>query len=202
MKAFFHALLLLLIITDPLGNIPLFIAALGRVSPERRPRVIWRESLVAFLILAAAMLVGRSLMGLLGLSDESIKAAGGVILFLIAINMVFPGSGARLGEGPSQGEPFIVPIAVPLISGPSAMAMAMLIAAEDPSRMLEWIAALILCIGVTVLVLFASGRIKELLGEQVLVAIERLMGLILTAVAIDMMLNGAAAYIERFIARG
>lgn len=202
MKAFFHALLLLLIITDPLGNIPLFIAALGRVGPERRPRVIWRESLVAFLILAAAMLVGRSLMGLLGLSDESIKAAGGVILFLIAINMVFPGSGARLGEGPSQGEPFIVPIAVPLISGPSAMAMAMLIAAEDPSRMLEWIAALILCIGVTVLVLFASGRIKELLGEQVLVAIERLMGLILTAVAIDMMLNGAAAYIERFIARG
>lgn len=201
MNAFFHALILLVLITDPLGNIPLFIVALDRVAPERRSRVIWRESLIAFLILAAAMLAGRGIMAFLGLSDESIKAAGGVILFLIAINMVFPGSGARLGEGPSQGEPFIVPIAVPLISGPSAMAMAMVIAAGDPSRMLEWLAALVICIGVTVLVLFASGRIKKLLGEQGLVAIERLMGLVLTAVAIDMMLNGAAAYLAKFLAR-
>lgn len=198
MKSFFHALILLVLITDPLGNIPLFIAALGRVAPERQAKVIWRESLIAFLILAAAMLAGRGIMAFLGLSDESIKAAGGVILFLIAINMIFPGSGARLGEGPTEGEPFIVPIAVPLISGPSAMAMAMVIAANDPSRMLEWLAALAICIGVTVAVLFASGRIKKLLGEQGLVAIERLMGLVLTAVAIDMMLNGAADYIKKF----
>jgi small neutral amino acid transporter SnatA (MarC family) len=145
------------------------------------------------------MLLGRSLMDLLGLSDESIKAAGGVILFLIAINMVFPGSGAQLGGGSGQKEPFIVPIAVPLISGPSAIATAMVIAAEDPTRILEWLTALALCMAAIVIVLFACGRIKKILGEEAIIAIERLMGLLLTAMAIDMMLNGAASYIRKFL---
>jgi MarC family membrane protein len=196
-QGFIHALILLILITDPLGNIPLFISALERVPAGRRGRVILRECLIAYGILLVAMLAGRSILGILGLTDDTLKAAGGVILLLIAINMIFPGSGARLGAGPTEGEPLIVPIAVPLISGPSAMAAAMLIAAEDPSRMLEWILALTICIAVTALSLAASAKLKAILGEQILIAVERLMGLVLTAVSIDMIMKGAAAYIKR-----
>lgn len=195
LKAFIHATILLVLITDPLGNIPLFIAALGRVPPARKTRVILRECAIAFGILLIAMLAGRSILELLDITDDTMKAAGGLILLLIAINMIFPGAGARLGEGPSEGEPLIVPIAVPLISGPSAVAAAMLVAAENPSGILMCIGALLLCIGITAAVLFASSWIKKALGEQIIVAIERLMGLILTAVAMGMLMSGVGSYI-------
>ncbi|MBN2873963.1 MAG: NAAT family transporter [Spirochaetales bacterium] len=191
---FLHAVLLLILVTDPLGNIPLFITSLERVAPARRNRVIVREVVVAFLILLLAMIGGRGALGVLGIGDASLKAAGGVILLLIAINMIFPAAGARMGEGPSEGEPLVVPIAVPLIAGPSAIATAMLIAAEDPAKMPLWIGALAISMAVTMISLFMSATFKRLLGVQLLAAIERLMGLVLTAVSIDMIMSGAAAF--------
>jgi MarC family membrane protein len=191
---FLHATLILILVTDPLGNIPLFITALERVAPARRARVILREVSVASGILLLAMIGGRTALGLLGIGDASLKAAGGVILLLIAINMIFPAAGARMGEGPTEGEPLIVPIAVPLIAGPSAIATAMLVAADDPTRMPAWIGALSISMVLTLASLFLSSTFKRLLGVQLLAAIERLMGLVLTAVAIDMIMGGAAAY--------
>lgn len=196
-REFFNALILLVLITDPLGNIPLFISAMARVDEKRKNRVIIRECLIAFAILALAMLSGREILGFLGLSGDTLEAAGGVILLLIAINMIFPGSGAKLGEGGTTGEPLIVPIAVPLISGPSAMAAAMLVAAKDPSRMLEWIGALLICVTLSAISLKACAFLKRVLGDQFLVAVERLMGLVLTAVSIDMLLKGVGAYMAR-----
>jgi len=193
---FLHAALVLILVTDPLGNIPLFITALERVSPARRTRVILREVGVATLILVLSMVGGRAALGVLGIGDASLKAAGGVILFLIAVNMIFPGSGARMGEGPAEGEPLIVPIAVPLIAGPSAIATAMLVAAEDPSRMPAWLAALAIAMAVTLVALFLSSAFKRILGVQLLAAVERLMGLVLTAVSIDMIMGGAVAYFQ------
>lgn len=198
---FLHATLILILVTDPLGNIPLFITALERVTPGRRVRVILRECAVAFGILLLAMIGGRGALGLLGIGDASLKAAGGVILLLIAINMIFPAAGARMGEGPTEGEPLIVPISVPLIAGPSAIATAMLVAADDPSRMPEWIGALAISIAVTLASLLLSSTFKRLLGVQVLAAIERLMGLVLTAVAIDMIMSGASMYFGAIIER-
>lgn len=191
---FLHATLILILVTDPLGNIPLFITALERVAPARRARVILREVSVASGILLLAMIGGRTALGLLGIGDASLKAAGGVILLLIAINMIFPAAGARMGEGPTEGEPLIVPIAVPLIAGPSAIATAMLVAADDPTRMPAWIGALSISMVLTLASLFLSSTFKRLLGVQLLAAIERLMGLVLTAVAIDMIMGGVAAY--------
>jgi MarC family membrane protein len=191
---FLHATLILILVTDPLGNIPLFITALERVAPGRRVRVILRELAVAFGILLLAMVGGNGALGLLGIGDASLKAAGGVILLLIAINMIFPAAGARMGEGPTEGEPLIVPIAVPLIAGPSAIATAMLVAADDPSRMPAWIGALTISMALTLASLFLSSTFKRLLGVQLLAAIERLMGLVLTAVAVEMIMSGAAAY--------
>lgn len=196
---FLHATLILILVTDPLGNIPLFITALERVSAARRTRVILRECAFAFGILLLAMVGGRGALGVLGIGDASLKAAGGVILLLIAINMIFPMAGARLGEGPTEGEPLIVPIAVPLIAGPSAIATAMLVAADDPTMMPMWIAALAISMALTLASLFLSSTFKRLLGVQFLSAIERLMGLVLTAVSVDMIMGGAGAYFGAMI---
>ena len=196
---FLHATLILILVTDPLGNIPLFITALERVSAARRTRVILRECAFAFGILLLAMVGGRGALGVLGIGDASLKAAGGVILLLIAINMIFPMAGARMGEGPTDGEPLIVPIAVPLIAGPSAIATAMLVAADDPSRMPLWIGALAISMALTLASLFLSSTFKRLLGVQLLSAIERLMGLVLTAVSVDMIMGGAGAYFGALI---
>lgn len=193
---FLSATVLLILITDPLGNIPLFIAALKKVKPERQRVVIFRECLIAFLTLLMFMIFGRKFLEVLRLSDEALRVAGGVILFLIAIRMIFPENGARFGDDEGHGEPFIVPIAIPLISGPSAMATVMLIASSAPHRMVEWVGALVLSIAVTTVVFLLSNRILKVLGAQVITAMERLMGLVLTAISIEMLLNGVASYIR------
>jgi len=197
-QTFLSATILLIVITDPLGNIPLFISNMRKVRSERRLKVIVRECAIAFLVLLFFMLFGRQVLTLLRLSEETLKIAGGIILFLIALNMIFPGTGVEVGRDGMADEPFIVPIAIPLVSGPSAMVTSMLIAASDPSRMLEWIAALAITIAVTFVVFFLSDKIRRALGEQVLSAIEKLMGLVLTAMSIEMLLSGVAAYIKQF----
>jgi MarC family membrane protein len=197
-QTFLSATILLIVITDPLGNIPLFISNMRKVKKERRLRVIVRECAVAFAVLLVFMLFGRQLLSLLRLSDETLKIAGGVILFLIALNMIFPGTGATVGQDGLTDEPFIVPIAIPLISGPSAMVTVMLVAGSNPHRMLEWVAALAITIAVTFVVFLASDKIKEAMGHQAISAIEKLMGLVLTAMSIEMLLSGVASYIKQF----
>lgn len=197
-QTFLSATILLIVITDPLGNIPLFISNMKKVKRERRLKIIVRECAVAFVVLLLFMVFGRQMLSLLRLSEETLRIAGGVILFLIALNMIFPGTGVAVGQDGIADEPFIVPIAIPLISGPSAMVTVMLVAGSNPHRMLEWIAALAITIAVTFVVFLASDKIKEALGAQAISAIEKLMGLVLTAMSIEMLLSGAASYIRQF----
>jgi MarC family membrane protein len=199
-QTFLSATIMLIVITDPLGNIPLFISNMERVKRERRLKVIVRECLVAFLVLVFFMVFGRQLLSLLRISEETLKIAGGIILFLIAINMIFPGTGASVGREEEEGEPFLVPIAIPLISGPSAMVSAMLIAGSRPDRLFEWIAAAAITIAVTFVVFLGSERIARALGSRAINAVEKLMGLLLTAMSIEMLLGGVAAYIRQFSA--
>jgi MarC family membrane protein len=194
--SFLSATILLILITDPLGNIPLFISALKQVKPERRRRVVFRECFIAFSVLLTFMFFGKGFLEVMHLTDESLRVAGGVILFLIALKMIFPGEGGHAGNQLS-GEPFIVPIAVPLIAGPSAMATVLLMSTREPERILEWVGALTLTMLVTLLVFLFSGKIQKLLGEQAITALERLMGLVLTAISIEMLLGGVAAYIKK-----
>ncbi|GGX95244.1 MarC family protein [Vogesella alkaliphila] len=194
--SFLSATILLILITDPLGNIPLFISALKQVKPERRRRVVFRECFIAFSVLLTFMFFGKGFLEVMHLTDESLRVAGGVILFLIALKMIFPGEGGHAGNQLS-GEPFIVPIAVPLIAGPSAMATVLLMSTREPERILEWVGALTLTMLVTLLVFLFSGRLQKLLGEQAITALERLMGLVLTAISIEMLLGGVAAYIKK-----
>jgi len=192
---FASATILLLLITDPLGNIPIFANALRNVAPERRPRVILREVLIAFLLLLAFMFVGDSFLRVMNLSGLSLQIAGAVILFLIALRMIFPV--ASKDTEPMEGEPLIVPLAIPALAGPSALATVLLLVSQAPTRRLEWVAALCVTMAVCAVVLVLAERIQRVLGERVVMAFERLMGLILVAISVEMLLRGIRLFVSQ-----
>jgi len=194
--SFSSAVLILLLVMDPVGNIPLFVSLLGELEPRRRNRVIIRECAIAFAVLILFVVSGRFLLDLLGLSESSLNIAGGVILFLIALRMIFRGSEPIFGEQ-IQGEPFIVPLAVPAIAGPTAIATVILLASSAPQRLTEWIVALTAATAVTLALLLFAEKISKLVGARGLLAFERLMGLILTAVAVEMLLRGIEAFVHQ-----
>jgi MarC family membrane protein len=186
--SFASATILLLLITDPLGNIPVFIHALRSVPRQRRALVVLREVLIAFAVLLVFLFFGAQFLQLLHLSDLALQIAGAVVLFLIALRMIFPSDVPAVEE--SASEPLIVPLAIPSLAGPSAMATVMLLADQAPQRRLEWVLALIVTMVVCALVLVLAERIQRWLGDRVVVAFERLMGLILVAIAVEMLIQG------------
>jgi MarC family membrane protein len=190
----FSATILLILVLDPFGNLPIVVSALAKVPAERRARVVLRECFFAYVILAAFMVGGRTFMQWLQLSDASLAIAGGIILFLIALRMVFPHPDGVFGEA-RGGEPFLVPLAVPSIAGPSALATVMLMASRDPAHLPTWAIALTLAMVLTTLVLLAAQKLQAKLGDRVIQAFERLMGLVLTALAVEMLLNGVRAFV-------
>lgn len=192
---FLSAVVLLTLVTDPFGNVPLVNAMLAGVPPARRRLVILRECAIAFAILVLFMLFGHALLELMHLSETSLSIAGGVILFMIAIRMVFAHPEGALGPT-ERGEPFIVPLAVPLIAGPSALATVMLMATREPAKIGMLAVALTVTMALAALVLVLGERLQRWLGDQAMKAIARLMGLILTAIAVEMLLGGIRAFVE------
>ncbi|MBE7941596.1 MULTISPECIES: MarC family protein [Ramlibacter] len=187
---FASATVLLLLITDPFGNIPVFAHALREVAPGRRAWVIVRENLIAFGILVFFLFAGEAFLRVMGLSGTSLQIAGGVVLFIIALRMIFPREGGAPGAALPQGEPLIVPLAIPQIAGPSAMATVILLASQAPAQRWEWVAALTVTIAAGAVVLLLAERLQRVLGERFVIAMERLMGLILVAVAVEMLVRG------------
>ncbi len=195
--SFASAVVILLLVADPLGNIPLFLSLMRHVEQRRRARVIVRECLIAFVVLLAFAFFGSALFDLLGISYRSLNIAGGVILFLIAVKMIFHDPDqAIFGDAPSD-EPFIVPLAIPSIAGPAAIATVILLVSRAPERILEWIGALALALLAMLVTLLFADRIARRLGERGLLAFERLMGLILTAIAVEMSLRGIEDFVHQ-----
>lgn len=192
---FLSAVVLLILVVDPFGNVPLIPALVSGCAPERRTWVVVRECMIAYVILLAFMFGGQGFLHVMHLSEASLSIAGGVILFLIAIRMVFGNPQQIFGEQ-VQGEPFIVPLAVPFIAGPSALATVMLMATREPAKVGMWAAAITVVMALTTLILASAERIRGLLGEKAVLAIERLMGLILTAIAIEMLLVGIKGFVK------
>ena len=192
----FSATILLILVLDPFGNLPLVVSSLARVPEPRHARVVLRECTFAYVILVAFMVGGRTFLSWLQLTDVSLSIAGGIILFLIALRMVFPHKDGIFGDT-RGGEPFLVPLAVPSIAGPSALATVMLMASRDPAHLGTWVLALTIAMAVTTVVLLAAGRLKAVLGERVIDAFERLMGLMLTALAVEMLLNGVRTFVSQ-----
>lgn len=187
------AFILLLLVLDPLGSLPVFIPIMRDVPPARRAWVAVREVGIAFGVLAAFMFLGEGFLHVMRLSERSLEVAGGVILLIIAIRMIFSHEGGVYGV-PEGREPFIFPLAVPLLAGPSAMATVLLLASRQPDRMLSWVGALAAAMAVSGATLLLCDRIRRLLGDSVVSALEKLMGLVLTAIAVEMILAGLKRY--------
>ncbi|MDX1420913.1 MAG: MarC family protein [Rubricoccaceae bacterium] len=189
---FVSAFVLLFLVMDPVGNVPMFLAALRPVASERRRRVVARELLIALGVLLLFFFAGPYLLRLLGISEPALTIAGGIILFLIALRMIFPSHGTLAEE--VEGEPFVVPLAIPFVAGPSAMAAVMLLVSGDPGRWPVWLGALVGAWGASAGILLLANRLSHALGQRGLVAIERLMGMVLTAIAVEMFMRGVSAF--------
>ncbi|MBW8369230.1 MAG: hypothetical protein K0M70_15405 [Arenimonas sp.] len=189
------AALLLFLILDPLGNIPVFLGLLKPLPAHRRRIVLVRELLIALGVLLAFMWGGKYVLEAMHLRQESVSIAGGIVLFLIGLKMVFPRPEGMFGEMP-DGEPFIVPMAIPLVAGPSGMAAVMLLGSQDPGRMGDWTLALVLAWLGTAVLLFSATSLYKVLGMRVLLAVERLMGMLLVAISVQMLLDGVATYLR------
>lgn len=187
------ATLLLLTIMDPLGNVATFVSALRPVPPEKRLRVIARELVVALVILVAFLFAGPWLLSLLHLKQEALFISGGIVLFLIALKMIFPPS--KHDEEP-MSEPFIVPLATPMVAGPSVLATLLVLVSTQPEMLWSWFAALMIAWAITAAVLLCSPAIARVLRERGAMAVERLMGMLLVMVAVQMFLNGIEHYLK------
>jgi small neutral amino acid transporter SnatA (MarC family) len=189
------AALLLFLILDPLGNIPVFLGLLRSLPPQRQRVVVMRELLIALGVLMVFLWGGRYALELMHLRQESVSIAGGIVLFLIGLRMIFPPPEGLMGDLP-EGEPFIVPLAIPMVAGPSGMAAVMLMGSQEPDRMGAWSLALMIAWAATAALLFSATYLYKWLGLRVLTAIERLMGMVIVAISVQMLLDGITAYLR------
>ena len=195
MNSTLSAALLLFLILDPLGNIPVFLSLLTPLPPKRRRIVLLRELLIALGVLFGFLWCGGYVLEAMHLRQESVSIAGGIVLFLIGLKMIFPSPDGMFGET-LDGEPFIVPMAIPFIAGPSGMASVMLLGSNQPDRMGDWSLALLIAWFGTAVILFSATYLYKVLGQKVLVAVERLMGMLLVAVSVQMFLDGVVTYLK------
>jgi multiple antibiotic resistance protein len=192
------AILLLFLVMDPIGNVPVFMSYLKDVNANRRLWIVARESFIALGILLAFLLLGPELMTLLAITRESLYISGGVLLFLISVGMIFPGAShiGSHGDPEAESEPFIVPLAVPFIAGPSTMAMIMIFRSNPDEPFSLWLIALFIAWVLTAAILMLAPGLSRLLGQRGLTACERLMGMVLTVVAVQMFLNGIQPFLR------
>ena len=188
--SFTSTLIVLLLVMDPIGNIPVFAALLRKLEPARRRLVIVRECAIAFGLLLFFVFFGRTILDLFGLSDSSLN------LFLIALRLIFQHPEGVFGNDNIESEPFIVPLAIPSIAGPSAIATIVLVVSRAPERLTDWIMALAIASTITLLLLLAADRIARHIGRRGLAALDRMMGLVLTAIAVEMLLKGIESFVR------
>jgi multiple antibiotic resistance protein len=191
----FSAVITLFLTMDPLGNIPLYLSVLKVVTPERRRIVLLREIAIAYLVLLAFLFVGQYVLQFLQVDQTSISIAGGIVLFLIAIRMIFPGASAPPSS--LEGEPFVVPLAIPFFAGPSVLAAVLLIQRSAPSDTWPLLLAVTIAWVLSGLILLSSTFFYRVLGERGLIAMERLMGMLLVMVAVQMFMNGIRTFLNR-----
>lgn len=189
------AALLLFFILDPLGNIPVILGLFKGIPAARQRRILARELVIALVVLMLFLWGGQHVLSLMHLRQESVSIAGGIVLFLIGLRMIFPTAEGVMGDVPG-GEPFIVPVAIPMIAGPSGMAAVMLLGSQHPAQMGEWMLALALAWGATALILLCAPWLQKLLGNRALTAVERLMGMVIVALSVQMFLDGVASYLH------
>jgi multiple antibiotic resistance protein len=187
------ASVMLFLIMDPMGNLPVFSSVLRHMDRKRRRTVLLRELFIALFIMLLFLFAGESILNFLSLDKEAISISGAIILFLISLKMIFPSQDSQLGFAAGE-EPFIVPLAIPMLAGPSILATLILIAHQEPGRMTDWTIALVLAWAAASVILSFGELFERLVGPKGLAAIERLMGMLLLMISVQMFLNGIFGY--------
>ena len=195
MDAFISSVITLALVMDGFGNIPLFIAALKKVAPERRKIVLLRELSIALVIMVAFLFLGKWFLQAFGIHEYSLSIAGGIILFIISVKLVFGGGDEEPKSDPKEDEPFVVPLDIPLVAGPAALSMVMITAAQQSNKLITLGAVLVASL-INSLILMSSFPISKLLGKRGLIAIERLTGMILILMSVDMVMGGISVFIS------
>lgn len=188
------AAVMLFLIMDPLGNMPIVMSVLKEFPERRRLIILVRELIFSLLILLGFLFAGEKILIFLNIEQETVSIAGGIILFIIALRMIFPTPGGVMSL-PKGEEPFIVPLAIPMIAGPSSMAALILLSNQAPTRIVDWSLALLGAWALTAIILLSANKLYRLLGDKGLAAIERLMGMILIMLSIQLFLNGIKNYL-------
>lgn len=183
------AAVLLFFLMDPLGNIPVLLSILKGIDTRRQRIIIVRELIMALVILLIFLIAGKPLLDFLHLQQEALTISGGIILLIIGLRMIFPRPEGVMGQQPG-GEPFLVPIAIPMIAGPSVLAMLILMTQNNPGKLANWFFALIIAWALSAVILLAAPVLFRVLKERGLTALERLMGMILVMMAVQMLING------------
>ncbi|MDN3509051.1 MAG: MarC family protein [Candidatus Neptunochlamydia sp.] len=185
----------LFLLMDPIGNIPIYLAVLKDVKAKRQQKVIIRELLIALFVIILFTVVGEYLLDILSVGQETILISGGIILFVIALKMIFPNGKEGAHESPGRGEPFIVPLAIPLVAGPSVLAAAMIYSHQQQVEIL--IGAICIAWAASTIILLSAPSLKKILGIRGIVACERLMGLLLTLISVQMFLEGVSLFLQK-----
>lgn len=188
-------LLLLVLVTDPFGNLPLVLAALGRLDAAGYRRAVLRESLFAFGVLLALGWGGAGLLRTFGITEPALHIGGGVILFLLSLRMIYGDAQGAFNDG-YAADPLLVPIAVPAIAGPAAIATVILLRTQQQVPLWQLALVLLCALLISLATLLPGRRIAVWLGPRGINAMEKLTGLLLNLVAVNMMLEG----VRRFLA--
>ena len=195
MEWLISSVITLCLIMDPFGNIPLFISALKKVSPERRKIVLIRELIIALLIMVVFLFLGEWFMRAFGIHSFSLNIAGGLILFIISAKLVFGNEDTSAATDPKDEEPFVVPLAIPLVAGPAVLSIIMILSAQYADKWTTLLAILIASVINSAILMF-SFPISNLLGKRGLAAIERLSGMILVLMSVNMIMDGLSQFIK------
>ncbi|SBS37457.1 putative antibiotic transporter [Marinomonas spartinae] len=190
--------LLFLFVIDPFGNIPILLSVMKGVPQSRQYRIIVRDGVIGLVILVGFLYFGAQFMQLLHLETESISIAGGVVLFVIALKMIFPSSTPK--EKSALMEPFIVPISIPMLAGPSTLATLLVMVKSYPNDHSDLLISVFCAWGVSVAILFCAPLLNRLLKEKGLAALERLMGMLLLMMSVQMVVNGVRSLFTHTLA--
>jgi len=181
---------------DPLGNLPIFMTILKNLDAKRRRIIVIREMIIALIVMLLFLFLGEKILTVLNLKTETVSISGGIILFLIAIKMIFPSDENNNSRIPSNEEPFLVPLAIPLVAGPSLLATLMLLSHQYLQNMSYLVGSLLIAWFFTIVILLLSGMFLKLFGDKGVNALERLMGLVLIMLSTQMFLDGIRTWFK------
>lgn len=187
----------LILVMDPFGNIPLFITALKRVPTERRTKVLVRELMIALLIMMIFLFAGAKMLAWLGIAKYSLGVSGGIVLFIMSIKLVFNSlEDEQTQVNQKDEEPFVVPLAIPLIAGPASLSMLLILSAGAPSKVVYLFVAVLIASLLNGIVLLLSFPLSNILGRRGLIALERLTGLLMVLISVNMMMGGISEFVK------